>query len=143
MSEHLDLGALRGAIVSLDEGLAVVSDNTWFAAQSSAVQNVLIAGVIQNFEFVYELGVKMIRRQLEAEAASPTDVDEASFRDLLRTAAEKGLIEDVEAWFGYRKMRNMTAHTYDHHKARQVYQGISDFLEDARALLAKLEIRNA
>lgn len=143
MTEHLDLSALRGAILSLEEGLAVVSNRSWFDAQTPAVRNVVVAGVIQNFEFVYELSIKMVRRQLESEAASPTDVDESSFRDLLRTAAERGLLGDVEAWFGYRKMRNMTAPTYDHDRARQVYDGISAFLADARALLAKLEARNA
>jgi len=143
MTEHLDLSALRGAITSLEDGLAVVADSAWFDKQTPVVRNTLIAGVIQNFEFVYELGIKMIRRQLESEADSPTDVDESSFRDLLRTAAERGLVTDVEAWFGYRKMRNMTAHTYDHDKAMQVYQGISAFLGDATKLLAKLETRNA
>lgn len=143
MTEHLDLSALRGAITSLEDGLAVVADSAWFDKQTPVVRNTLIAGVIQSFEFVYELGIKMIRRQLESEADSPTDVDESSFRDLLRTAAERGLVTDVEAWFGYRKMRNMTAHTYDHDKAMQVYRGISAFLGDAAKLLAKLETRNA
>jgi len=143
MTEHLDLSALRNAILSLESGIAVVDGGDWFGAQSPTVQNVLIAGVIQNFEFVYELSIKMIRRQLETEAASPTDVDETSFRDLLRTAAERGLVGDVEAWFAYRKMRNMTAHTYDHARARQVYAGIAGFLGDAKTLFAKLEARNA
>ena len=61
---------------------------------------------------------------------------------MLRVAAEKGLIADVEAWFRYRKMRNITAHTYDHDKALQVYQGTLLFITDARALLAQLEARN-
>ena len=107
------------------------------------MQNILIAGVIQNFEFVYELGFKMIKRQLEAEAASPTEVDESNFRDVLRMAGEKGLIADVEAWFDYRRMRGITSHTYNKEKARQVYQGTLKFIDDARALLAKLEARNA
>jgi nucleotidyltransferase substrate binding protein (TIGR01987 family) len=58
-------------------------------------------------------------------------------------AAEKGLIADVEAWLKYRKMRNITAHTYDHEKAQQVYQDTLIFIGDARALLRKLEARNA
>lgn len=111
MIEKLDLSALRNAIVSLQEGIGVVSDALWFNAQSKAVQNTLVAGVIQNFEFVYELSVKMIRRQVEREAASPTETDHSDFRDLLRTAAEKGLIPDVQVWFIYRMMRNITAHT--------------------------------
>lgn len=138
----LDLGPLRRALLSLEEGLDVVSDAPWFQQQNSKVQNTLIAGVIQNFEFVYEIAFKMLRRQIELESASPEDVDESNFRDVLRVGAEKGLIADVEAWFRYRKMRNITAHTYDHEKAQQVYAGTLLFIADARALLAKLEVRN-
>jgi nucleotidyltransferase substrate binding protein (TIGR01987 family) len=138
----LDLGALRSAVASLQDGLEVVRDTGWFQQQSSKVQNTLIAGVIQNFEFVYEVGYKMLRRQIELEAAIPTEVDESNFRDVLRLAGEKGLIADVEAWFRYRQMRNITAHTYDHEKAQKVYEGTLVFINDARALLASLEARN-
>jgi nucleotidyltransferase substrate binding protein (TIGR01987 family) len=138
----LDLTALRSAITSLDDGLAVVSDTSWFNAQDIKVRNTLIAGVIQNFEFVYEIGLKMLRRQLEAESDSPDSIDQASFRELLRVGAEKGLIDDVEAWFGFRQMRNITAHTYDHAKAQQVYAGTQDFLTHARTLQARLESRH-
>ena len=143
MTAKLDLSALRNAIVSLQEGIGVVSDVRWFNAQSKAVQNTLIAGVIQNFEFVYELSIKMMRRQIEKDAASPTEADHGDFRNLLRTAAEKGLIADVEAWFKYREMRNITAHTYDHEKANRVYNGTLTFIGDARALLETLDARNA
>ncbi len=140
---RLDLSALRDAVGSLEDGLEVASNSDWFNAQSSKVQNTLIAGVIQNFEFVYEISIKMVKRQIEAESASPDEVDETNFREVLRVAAEKGLIADVEAWFKYRKMRNITAHTYDHEKAQQVYQDTLIFIGDARALLHKLEVRNA
>lgn len=139
----LDLSALRGAVSSLEDGLEVVSDSAWFNLQSSKVQNTLIAGVIQNFEFVYEISFKMIKRQIEEESASPNEVDESNFREVLRVAAEKGLVADVEAWFKYRKMRNITAHTYDHEKAQQVYRDTLVFINDARALLIALEARNA
>lgn len=143
MIEKIDLSSLRDAIGSLNQSLVVVGDEDWFCAQSCAVQNTLIAGVIQNFEFVYEQSIKMLRREMEKNAASPTEVDFSNFRDLLRTAAEKGLIADVEAWFCYRKMRNITAHTYDYEKAQQVYQGTLVFINDAQDLLARLEVRNA
>lgn len=35
--------------------------------------------------------------------------------------------------------RNITTHTYDHQKARQVYEGTQAFMLDARTLLARLE----
>ncbi len=139
----LDLSALHLAITSLEDGLSVVSDAAWFNQQDAKVRNTLVAGVIQSFEFVYEISVKMIRRQLELESDSPTDVDQAGFRDLLRIAHEKGLIADVDAWFGFRQMRNITAHTYDHAKARQVYEGTQAFLNHARLLRTQLEGRHA
>jgi nucleotidyltransferase substrate binding protein (TIGR01987 family) len=140
--EILDLSALHDAIVSLHEGLEIVSDTEWFNRQSAKVQNTLIAGVIKNFEFVYEISIKMIRRRLEIGADSPSDVDKMESRNLLRSAAERGLINDVEAWFKYRKMRNITAHTYDHEKARQVYQETVVFIDDARLLLQQLAAMN-
>jgi nucleotidyltransferase substrate binding protein (TIGR01987 family) len=142
MTEKLELSSLRSAIDSLVQALAIVGNRDWFDAQSIAVQNTLMAGVIQNFEFVYEQCTKMLRRELEKSAASPTEVDFDSFRDLLRTAAEKGLIANIEAWFSYRKMRNISAHTYDHKKAQQVYTGTLAFIGDAKDVLARLEVRN-
>ena len=143
MDKLLDLSALQNAIASLGDGLEVVSDPDWFNDQTDKVQNTLISGVVKNFEFVFEISIKMLKRMMELESSSPTEVDESSFKDLLRTAGEKGLIADVEAWFRYRKMRNITAHTYDHQKAQLVYRDTLVFIVDARALLAALERRNA
>lgn len=138
----LDLTALSNAIESLDESLNVVGGDTWFSALPKAAQNTLIAGVIQTFEFVYELSIKMIRRRIEMDAASPTEADFSEFRTMLRSAAERGLIADVEAWFEYRKLRNETSHTYDRHKAQKVYHGIPAFLHDAKSLMRELQARN-
>ena len=103
----------------------------------------MIAGLIQNFEFVYEISIKMIKRQLEIDALPATEIEHSNFKDVLRIAAERGLIENVIAWFEYRKMRNITSHTYDEDKAKTVCDGIDAFLEDADDLLKKLEQRNA
>ena len=64
MNHKLDLTALRDAITSLDEGLEVVSDPDWFNEQSEKVKNTLISGVVKNFEFVYEISVKMVKRAM-------------------------------------------------------------------------------
>jgi nucleotidyltransferase substrate binding protein (TIGR01987 family) len=138
----LDLSALRKAVASLEGALEAVSNSEWFDEQSPNVQNTLIAGVIQNFEFVYELSIKAIRRRIDMDSDSPDEVDATSFLDVLRVAAEKGLIADVEPWFYYRTMRNLSAHTYDHAKARQVYHDTLTFINDARSLLGRLEARN-
>ncbi len=142
MNEQLDLTALRDAINALRDGLEVVSDIGWLNAQSLKVKNTLIAGIIQNFEIVYELSIKMIRRRLQIGYFSADEVDQMEFRNLFKSAAETGLISHTEAWFQYRTMRNITAHTYDHEKAQRVYQNTLNFINDAAALLASLESRN-
>ena len=138
----LDLSALQSAITSFEDSLDVVSDAAWFEAQSPRVQNTLMAGVIQNFEFVFEISFKMIKRRIELDSATPDEIDTLSFREVLRVAGEKGMVDDVTAWFEYRKMRNITAHTYDHAKARQIYLGTAAFLADAKLLAARLAERN-
>ena len=136
---QLNLTPLRLTLTYLQDGLDVVRDAAWFNQQNDKVRHTLMAGVIQNFEFVYEISTKMLRRRLEMDALNPSEVDFANFRDVLRIAAEKGLISNVQDWFGYRQMRNITAHTYDHQKAQQVYEGTRAFMMDARRLLARLE----
>jgi nucleotidyltransferase substrate binding protein (TIGR01987 family) len=142
-TDKLDLSSLRNALASFDASMGVIGNHDWTEGQSAAVRETLDAGAIQNFEFVYELSVKMLKRQLERDAASPAEIDESSFRDLLRVAGEKGLIDDVSAWFNYRQMRNLTAYTYDRGKARQVLDNAASFSRAAHALLASLEARNA
>lgn len=143
MADTLDLSPLKDAITSLEEGFALYSDKAWFDAQPRALRNTITAGIIQNFEFVWEIGIKMIRRRIEMDAATPTETDFGEYKTLLRSAGERGLIADVEAWFQYRKMRNITSHTYDKDKARKVLEGVSPFLTDAHDLLDRLEQRNA
>ena len=140
---ELDFTNLRRAIAALDDGLDVVKDQGWFGQQSVKVQNTLIAGVIQGFECAYELSFKMLRRQLEVESEVADEIDHMPFRDILRLAAEKGFIHNVDAWFKYRAMRNITSHTYDHEKAQHVYHGSMVFIDDARLLLKNLENRYA
>jgi len=141
INQKLDFSALKQAINSLSEAIDVVANDQWFNQQGKAVQNTLIAGVIQNFEFVYELSIKMLKRQLEKESASPEEIDFTSFRGLLRIALEKGFIQNIDTWFEYRQMRNITSHTYDHEKAQQVYEMTSRFLSSAKTLLNQLELR--
>jgi nucleotidyltransferase substrate binding protein (TIGR01987 family) len=138
----LDLAPLRKAVGSLNDTLGVVADKPWFHVQSPAVQNALIAGVVQNFTWVFDLSGKMIRRRLELDSDSPADVERLNYRDLLRTAAEKGLVADVAAWFRYRELRNITSHSYDREKAMDVYRGTLRFAVDAAALLTGLELQN-
>jgi nucleotidyltransferase substrate binding protein (TIGR01987 family) len=98
--------------------------------------------VIQRFEYSYELSWKMLKRHLEQVVPDPGAVDLWSFQELMREAAERGLIAAVEPWIEYRPQRNLTAHVYDENKARRVYESARSFIADAKALLVAVERRN-
>lgn len=93
---------------------------------------------IQRFEYTFELAIKMMKRALE-NALDGNEIDQWSYRELCRRAAEAGLIDDVEAWFGYRESRNITSHTYDEDLADEVYDKAKEFAPAARKLLEALE----
>lgn len=128
----LDLSPLLKAIERLDEGLA-----RYNADQSDAQ---IRDGLIQRFEFTYDLAHKMIRRVIEAGAANPEAVDRMNFPELIRTADELELVgSDWPQWRKWRDMRNITAHTYDEAKALEVAAGIPAFLVEARQVAARLQ----
>ena len=83
------------------------------------LQEIVRAGVIQNFEVAYEQCWKMMKRWLEENVGS-TYVDGVSRRELFRLAAESHLITDVERWMDYHISRNQTSHTYDEGTAQSV-----------------------
>lgn len=130
----LDLSSFEKAIQSLHRAIT--------RSEKDKSDEELRDAVIQRFEYTYELAWKMMKRQLEAESATPATIDGLSFRDLLRDAAEKGLIEEVEVWFEYRDARNRTSHTYDSLNASEVYEVALKFFPKAKALLDKLKERN-
>lgn len=130
----LDFSALKKAVATLERGIE--------RSVSAPADEELRDAVIQRFEYTYELCWKMLKRQIESESATPAALDSYSFRDLLREGAERGMIDHIENWFGYRESRNMTSHTYDEKKAAEVYQTALRFIQDAKRLLNELAKRN-
>lgn len=98
---------------------------------------------IQRFEYTYELSFKMLKRQLEQELPASAELDHLPFKEIIRIGAERGLIMAPERWFDYRDKRNITSHTYNEQKAREVYSVLDDFAADAADLLARLTTRDA
>jgi nucleotidyltransferase substrate binding protein (TIGR01987 family) len=130
----LDFSPLRNAIARLDEGLSR------YLTQTGDIQ--IRDGLIKRFEFTYDMSHKSLRRAIEAASPNPEEIDQMSFPTLIRTAFEQGLIAgDWNDWQEYRKMRNITSHTYDEAKAREVTAAIPKFLAEASELLARLEQR--
>ena len=58
MTDKLNLNVFDAAFYSLEQTVVQISDRNWFDMQPSIVQDTLIAGAIQKFEFVYELSLK-------------------------------------------------------------------------------------
>ena len=135
MNEHLDLTPLENAVNRLAEGLA--------RYEKDITDTQIRDGLIQRFEFSYEISHKMLKRYLEAVSPTPELFDSMDFSDLVRSASEQGvLLGDWKKWRNYRAMRSKTSHTYDEEIAIEVVESIPAFLEEARYLLKQLQKRN-
>jgi nucleotidyltransferase substrate binding protein (TIGR01987 family) len=135
MNDKLNLAPLEKAVSRLTEGLA--------RYEKDITDTQIRDGLIQRFEFSYEISHKMLKRHLEAVSPTPEQFDAMAFADLIRSANEQGLLlGDWSAWKIYREMRSKTSHTYDEEIAIEVVQGIPAFLEEARHLLKQLQERN-
>jgi nucleotidyltransferase substrate binding protein (TIGR01987 family) len=124
----LDFSPLKKAIQQLADGIK--------QADKDPQSELLRDGVIQRFEYTFELAIKFIRRVLEVEFGDP--VDTMTLRDVLRSAYERQLILDPTQWFVFRDQRNKTSHTYDANVAVDVYKAAAPFLDQARILIDRL-----
>ena len=132
----LDTTSLGNAVRRLREGLA--------RCEREPADEQIRDGLIQRFEFTYELSYRMLSRYLKVIAASPDEIERMPFADLIRTGNAQGLLRgDWPAWRRFREMRTRTSHTYDDKVASQVAAAIPAFLEEAEHLYAELQRRLA
>ena len=133
----LDTSSVEKAVDSLETALTAYANAPH--PEGSAERELMRDGVIQRFEYTFELAWKMLKRYLEEYGLER--VDSLTNRDLFRVGHEQGLLRDAEAWLNYLKSRNLTSHTYDQTTAEAVYQSGKDFLQDARFLLEQLKTK--
>ena len=132
----LDINPLLKATTRLEEG--------WGTYQGDKTQTLIRDGLIQRFEFTYEIAHKMLKRYLESISPTPGEYDSMPFQDLIRTGNEQDLLlGDWPKWRGYRDMRSKTSHTYDEEVALEVVAGIPSFLDEVRYFQDKLNQRLA
>lgn len=82
--------------------------------------NVLLqAGLIQTYEFTFELAWKTLKDYLEMEGFTVH-----SPRATLRQAFQCGYIQQGDVWLKALNDRNLTAHTYDDEVAKEVIADI-------------------
>ncbi len=131
----IDFTALRRALAMLDEALQFWQQQP----EGTALKPHLRLAVLQSFEFSYELSLRLLRRVLIERAEAADLVVDLSFQDLLRKAADAGLLGDPARWREWREMRNATRHAYNEVKAQAVAEAAARFALDAAALLAAME----
>ena len=130
----MDIRSFEKAIARLDEGLERYRQDT----SDTQIRD----GLIQRFEFTYELAHRTLKRYLESVSPTPGQYDTLPFADLIRSGNEQGLLlGDWPEWRAYREMRSKTSHTYDEDIAVQVVAGLPDFLADVTYLRDQLRKR--
>lgn len=130
----IDLSPLSRAVDRLAEGLAR------YRQDESDEQ--IRDGLIQRFEFTYEVSHRLLKRYLESVSPSPGEYDLMPFADLIRSANERDLLRgDWPAWRRYRELRSKSSHVYSAEIAAEVVAGIPDFLAEAQHLRDVLQER--
>lgn len=136
----LNLTSFEKAINQLVKSLSYCKSD--LAKQDPDLALQLRSAAIKAFEFTYELCWKMLKRYLEMSEPNSLEIDRLSFSDLIRLANEKGLLlSDLKTWNVYRVSRNITNHTYDDHKAKEVFSHLEAFLKEAKFLFNELQTR--
>lgn len=90
-------------------------------------------GVIQRFEFTFELAWKTLQDYF-AQSAGYADVKGP--RTVIKQAVQDGLIRDGHAWLQMLDSRNTLTHVYDEAESRQI---LADVASTYLALLTQLE----
>lgn len=85
-------------------------------ADSRALSELERQGLIQAFEFVFELAWNVMRDYFVYQG----NPDITGSRDAIRHAFQQGLIADGEGWMEMIKSRNQTSDTYNEAVARQI-----------------------
>jgi nucleotidyltransferase substrate binding protein (TIGR01987 family) len=134
--DTIDISPLARAIQRLDEG--------WERYQRDISDTQIRDGLIQRFEFTYEISHKMLKRYLEFTSPTPSQFDTMSFADLIRSGNEQGLLLGTwPDWRRYRDMRAKTSHTYNEDTALEVVADIPVFLTEVRYFLTQLTSRRS
>ena len=98
----------------------------------------LQAGLIQIYEFTFELSWKTLKDYLEAEGFTCP-----SPRATLRQAFQSGYIQEGDLWLQALNDRNLTTHTYDEETALSVANNIqTSYFPLLKALHTWLEIQS-
>ena len=96
-------------------------------------------GVVQRFEYTWELGWKLLRDYLDFSGAAPATITPAA---VIRAAFAANLIEDGDVWMAAFDARNRIAHTCDQATFDRIVRDIVErFSDPLQALLMSMQAR--
>jgi len=106
---------LEKAYAQLQKGLAI--------SKPSELER---QGIIQSFEFTFELAWKTLKDYLESKGVT------VSFpRDTIKEAFHHQILQDGKIWLEMLEKRNLIAHTYDEKNADEAFRLIREEFFDA------------
>lgn len=106
------LNNFRRAFSQLDEAVGLMAQRELSKLEKQ--------GVIQAFEYTYELGWNLLRDYLRWQGT----LELTGSRDTIREAFSVGLIREGETWMNMLQDRNRTAHTYNEATAESILANI-------------------
>lgn len=121
MTAEGKIDELRRALTRLREGMV--------QAQNDLDRD----GVIQRFEFTFEL----VWKSIQAYAAYK-GLEVTSPRDAFRVAADLGILANPDVWFDFLKDRNESTHLYSDDKAKLIFSHIPRFIEEVEKLITNM-----
>lgn len=80
-------------------------------------------GVIQRFEYTYELAWKTMKDYLQDNGIV---LPEITARNVIKEAYSSKIIDDGQVWIDMMLHRNLLAHTYDFAKFQEVLNAVSE-----------------
>jgi nucleotidyltransferase substrate binding protein (TIGR01987 family) len=107
------------------------------AASSRELNDLEKQGLIQGFEFTFELAWNVMKDYLEEQGITGI----IGSKNAIRYAFNKGLIEDGQIWMDMVKGRNISSHSYDEEMSEElVHSIINNFYTSFIAFKRKMDM---
>jgi nucleotidyltransferase substrate binding protein (TIGR01987 family) len=94
------------------------------------------AGIIQSFEYCYELAWKIMKKVLNSEG-----LEVSTPKQVIREAGSAKIIDDVKLWIEFVNKRNLTVHTYNELVLKEIMEIMPKFKDELSKLIKELENR--
>jgi nucleotidyltransferase substrate binding protein (TIGR01987 family) len=94
------------------------------------------AGIIQSFEYCYELAWKIMKKVLNSEG-----LEVSTPKQVIREAGNAKIIDDVKLWIEFVNKRNLTVHTYNELVLKEIMEIMPKFKDELSKLIKELENR--